>query len=49
MVDDDVEGRRIMNERARLLARPLVLAHETPADSIELACFSAAGEWTASP
>ena len=44
MVDDDVEGRRVMDERARLLARPLVLAHETPADSIELACFSAAGE-----
>jgi len=44
MVDDDVDGRRIMDERARLLARPLVLAHETRADAVELACFSVGGE-----
>jgi chemotaxis signal transduction protein len=44
MVEDDAAGRRLMDQRARALARPLVLGHETPADSLELACFSLGGE-----
>ena len=45
MVDDeDLVGRRIMDERARELARPLALAADSSSSTLELALFSAGGE-----
>ncbi|HSO32886.1 MAG TPA: chemotaxis protein CheW [Labilithrix sp.] len=45
LLEPDAEtGRRIMDERARSLARPVTLGDGSAEDSLELACFSAHGE-----
>lgn len=42
--DDAVAGRRIMDARARALARPLALVADTTANTLELALFTVGGE-----
>ena len=45
MVEDDaIVGRRIMDERARELARPLAFAPDAAASMLELALFAVGGE-----